>query len=57
VDGQPYSKAGLPKLTDLDLQQQEPKDLIIEYRGGVNVRQKNSEESREMDKGSEGGSL
>ena len=41
---------------DLHLQQREPKE-IKENGGGVNMRQKNSKESRERDKGIEGGNV
>src|SRR6266851_7545166 len=46
-DGQPYSKAGLSGLTgDLDLQQQDPMELMQVMGGGVNSREKSREESR-----------
>ena len=58
VDGQPYSKVGLPALEgDLDLQQTRSRGINgVEY-GGESIWPKSSEESREREEGSNGGSL
>jgi hypothetical protein len=55
-DGQPYRKAGLSGLTgDVDLQQQDPMELMQVMGGGVNSREKKAERSQgargEEDKG------